>query len=527
MMNDRKYDVIVVGGGHNGLTCAAFLARAGRSVLVIEAADELGGAARNTEIAPGYTVSACAHILHLLHPRVRSTLKLERHGLKLAARQMPTVALGEDGNHLTLNGAKINGDLSDAEDARSWQRLHKQLLRMSRVLHSFFGRVQPRLGTKSWADRFALARLGLSIRLLGKRNMREFMRIVNMNAADLLNDELSDERLKGALAFDSVLGANFGPRSPGSVLTWMYRLTGEANGSDDGLAMPVGGMGAVAAALAASAKELGVEIQTGTPVRRIVVEDDRAVAVELDSGDVLRARAVVSGADPKTTLINLVGPEHLDTGFLRSVNSFRTNGLVAKLNLALDGLPEFTGLDTAALGGRLVIAPDIGYVERAFDHSKYGEFSEKPAIEITIPTLHDPSLAPEGGHILSAVVQYAPYNIEGGWDAQRETFADHLLKIMADYAPGLAQHIVARQLLTPLDIEREFGITGGHWHHGDLAIDQMLMLRPVPGWAQYQMPLAGLYLCGAGSHPGGGVMGAAGMNAAKRVHADLKRENQV
>ena len=521
---NQQYDVIVIGGGHNGLTCAAFLARGGRSVLVVEAADELGGAARNAEIAPGYTVSACAHILHLLHPRVRSALKLERHGLKLATRQMPTVALGEAGNHLTIKGDKIDGELVDTEDSRSWQLLHKRLLRMSRVLHSVFGRIQPRLGTKSWADRFALARLGLSLRLLGKRDMREFMRIVNMNAADLLNDELSDERLKGALAFDSVLGANFGPRSPGSVLSWMYRLTGEANGSDDGLSIPVGGMGAVAGALAASARDLGVDIQTAARVRRVVVEDDRAVAVELESGSVLRASAVVSSADPKTTLRKLVEPEYLDTDFLRSVNNFRSNGLVAKLNLALNGLPEFTGLDNAALGGRLVIAHDIGYVERAFDHSKYGEYSSQPAIEITIPTLHDSSLAPEGGHILSAVVQYAPYDLDGGWDAQREAFADHVVAIIARYAPGLAERIVARQLLTPVDIEREFGISGGHWHHGDIAFDQMLMLRPVPGWAQYQMPLPGLYLCGAGSHPGGGVMGAAGMNAAQRVLTDLKRE---
>ncbi len=524
-MNQRKYDVIVIGGGHNGLVCAAFLARAGRSVLVVEAADRLGGAARNDEIAPGYTASACAHILHLLHPRVRSALKLQHHGLKLAVRQMPTVALAEDGNHLTLDGTRISGALSNDEDARSWPRLHKRLLRMSRVLHSFLGRTQPRLGTKSWSDRIALARLGLSLRLLGKTDMREFLRIVNMNAADLLDEELTNEQLKGVLAFDSVLGANFGPRSPGSVLTWMYRLTGEANGSNDGLAIPVGGMGAVAAALATSAKSFGVQIQTATPVKRIIVENDYAVAVELESGDILRARAVVSSADPKTTLLNLLGSEYLDTGFLRKVKRIRSNGLAARLNLALDGLPEFTGLDHAALGGRLVIAPDIGYVERAFDHSKYGEYSSQPAIEITIPTLHDSSLAPQGGHILCAVVQYTPYNLDGGWEAQREAFADHVVAIIERYAPGLNAHIVARQILTPLDIEREFGITGGHWHHGDLAIDQMLMLRPVPGWAQYQMPLRGLYLCGAGSHPGGGVMGAAGMNAAKRVHTDLKREN--
>jgi len=526
MTNDRKYGAIVVGGGHNGLACAAFLAKAGSSVLVVEAAESLGGAARNVEIAPGYTAPACAHILHLLHPRVRSALKLKKHGLKLAARRLPTVALGADGNHLTLSGDRIAGDVTE-EDAQSWRRLRKRLLRIAGALHPFLGRTPPRFGGDSWADRLTLARLGLSLRLLGKTDMRDFLRIVNMDAADLLDDELSHGPLKGALAFDSVLGTNFGPRSPGSVLTWLYRLAGEAKGGRDGLAIPAGGMGAVGEALAASAAAFGADIRTGTPVRRIVVENDRAAAVELESGTVLHSHAVISNADPKTTLFDLVGTEHLDTGFLRRIKGFRTNGLAAKLNLALDGLPEFTGLDRAALGGRLVIAPDIGYVERAFDHSKYGEYSAEPAIEITIPTLHDPALAPDGCHVLSAVVQYAPYGLEGGWGAHREEFADQAVATIARYAPGLANRIVARQLLTPEDIERDFGIAGGHWHHGDLAVDQMLMLRPVPCWAQYEMPIPGLYLCGAGSHPGGGVMGAAGMNAARRVLADSKAEDKA
>ncbi|MDH3230093.1 MAG: NAD(P)/FAD-dependent oxidoreductase [Alphaproteobacteria bacterium] len=524
MTDDRKYGAIIIGGGHNGLVCAGFLARAGQSVLVVEAADRLGGAARNAEIAPGYTAPSCAHILHLLHPRVRAKLKLRRHGLKLAARRMPTVALDPDGNHLTLGGKRITGSVPD-EDARSWRRLRKRLLRMAGALHPFLGRTPPRLGGESWQDRLTLARLGLSLRMLGKTEMRDFLRIVNMNAADLLDDELSDDRLKGALAFDAVLGTNFGPRSPGSVLTWLYRLAGEAKGGRRGLAIPEGGMGAVTEALAASALAFGADIRTGTPVRRIVVEGDRATAVELESGTVLRTRAVISSADPKTTFLDLVGPEHLDTGFLRRVRNFRTNGLAAKLNLALDELPEFTGLDRAALGGRLVIAPDIGYVERAFDHSKYGEYSAEPAIEITIPTVHDASLAPGGGHVLSAVVQYAPRDLKGGWDAHRDAFADHAVAAIARYAPGLAERIVERQVLTPADIEREFRITGGHWHHGDLAIDQMLMLRPVPGWAQYEAPVAGLYLCGAGAHPGGGVMGAAGMNAAQRILATRKGED--
>jgi phytoene dehydrogenase-like protein len=349
--------------------------------------------------------------------------------------------------------------------------------------------------------------------------MREFLRVVNMNAADLLDDTLSDELLKGALAFDAVLGSNFGPRSPGSVLTWLYRLAGEAKGQSDGLALPAGGMGAVTGALLAAARGFGAEIITGAPVRRVVVEQDRAAGVELESGEVRSARSVASSADPKTTFLELAGSEHLDTGFLRRVRNIRMNGLAAKVNLALDGLPSFAGLEPEALAGRLVIAPDIGYVERAFDHAKYGEFSTEPVIEITIPTLHDKSLAPDGGHVLSAIVQYAPFDLKGGWETEREAFADLVVRSIARYAADLPDRIVARQILTPADIERDFGVTGGHWHHGDLAVDQMLMLRPVPGWAQYATPLPGLYLCGAGAHPGGGVTGAPGMNAARRILA--------
>lgn len=519
MTADRKYDAIVIGGGHNGLACAAFLAKGGSSVLVVEAADSLGGAARNTEIAPGYTAPALAHILHLLHPDVRRSLKLKKHGLKLAARNLPTVALCPDGRHLTLTGNHIAGADADI-DAKAYADLRRRLLGMAGALHGFLGRTPPRLGADGgWRDRLTLARLGLSLRLLGKTGMREFLRIVNMNVADLLDDNLSGDLLKGALAFDSVLGSNFGPRSPGSVLTLLYRLAGEAKGGGDGLAIPAGGMGAVTEALAASARAFGAEIRTATPVRRIVVEGDRATGVELESGEILTARTIASSADPKTTFLDLAGAEHLDTGFIRRVGNIRTKGLAAKLNLALDGLPDFPGLDRELLGGRLVIAPDIGYVERAFDHSKYGEYSPHPAIEFTIPTLHDDGLAPDGKHVLSAIVQYAPHDLKGGWEAQRDAFADSAVQAISRHAPGLTGRIVARQVLTPTDIERDFRMTGGHWHHGDLAVDQMLMLRPVPGAAQYDTPLPGLYLCGAGAHPGGGVTGAAGMNAARRILA--------
>ena len=513
-----SFDSIVIGAGHNGLVCAAYLAKAGRKVLVVEAADHVGGAAVTREIAPGYKVSACAHILHHLHPKVIRDLKLKSHGLRLSAKNLPTVALGSDGQHLTLNGNKAHGALSDA-DRQALPRWRKRLLRFASHLQPMLATVPPRLGSGERSDMRTLLKLGWAIRRLGRNDMQELLRVGGMNVADLLEDTFESDLLRGTYAFDAVLGTHLGPRSPGSVLTLLYRLAGRGNGVAGALTLPKGGMGAVTGALAGAAQSAGAEIRTGSPVRRILVADDRAVGVELDNGEQISAANVISNADPRRTFMGLLGAEHLDTGFVRRVSNIRMRGNAAKLNLALDGLPAFTGLAEADLRGRLVIAPDIDYVERAFNPAKYGEYSPEPVMEITIPSLNDPSLAPEGKHVLSAVVQYAPYDLKDGWAGAREGFAKVLLDQLERYAPGLGAKIVASKLFTPADIEREFRMTGGHWHHGELVLDQMLMLRPVPGAAQYAAPLAGLYLCGAGTHPGGGVMGAAGLNAANQVIA--------
>lgn len=518
-----QHDAIVIGGGHNGLTCAAYLARAGKRVVVVEAADQVGGAARTATITDGFKVSGCAHILHLLHPKVAGDLDLARHGLSYSMSDMPTIALAADGRHLTLsNDTAATADAlkaHSAADAAAYPTLHGSLSRFAAALQPFLAKVPPRLGTANWSDRLTLIKLGWAIRRLGREDMREFLRVVGMNVADLLEDELESNLLKGAIAFDAVLGTHLGPRSPNSMLTYLYRLAGEGSATNGALRHPKGGMGGFAQALAAAARDAGAEIRTGDPVARILVAHDRAAGVALASGETLAARCVVSNADPRTTFLDLLGPAHLDTGFVRRVSNIRTRGNAAKLHLALDALPAFTGLEAAQLGGRLLIAPSVDYVENAFNHAKYGEFSEEPAIEITLPSVHDASLAPEGKHVLSAIVQYAPYALKAGWDQARDAFADTAVKTIAAYAPGLEDLIVERQVITPLDLERDYGMTGGHWHHGELAIDQMFMLRPVPGAAQYTTPLSGLYLCGAGAHPGGGVMGVAGMNAAQQVIA--------
>ena len=522
-----SYDVVIVGGGHNGLVCAAYLGRAGRRVLVVEAASGFGGCAVSAEFAPGFTVSPGAHIVHMLHPIIARDLDLAGHGLRYANADMSTVALDPGAKHLVFKRVLMADDslaAHSATDAANLAALRRRLMRFAEFIRRFQGTVPPRLGTKDWSNRQRLAKVAWRLRRLGRDDMREFLRVAMINIADVLDDELESDLLKGAIGFDAVLGTGLGPRSPNSVFSLLYRLAGETNGAPGALALPEGGMGTVTGAMAAAARSAGAELRADAAVSRILVEDDRAAGVELRSGEIIRAAAVVSNADPKTTFLTLLGTEHLDTGFVRRIANIRTRGTVAKLHLALDGQPDFTDLDAVHLGGRLVIAPSLDYVERAFNPCKYGAYSPAPAIEITIPSITDRTLAPEGKHVLSATVQYAPYALKGGWDAAREDFADTIVETIAEYAPGLARLIVARELLTPVDIERRFGVPGGHWHHGELAPDQLFMMRPVPGAGQYDTPLPGLYLCGAGTHPGGGVMGAAGMNAAGRlIECEAKR----
>ncbi len=513
------YDCIVVGGGHNGLVCASYLARGGRSVLLLEAADRVGGAAVTREFTPGYSVSACAHLLHLMPRSVMGELNLESHGLHLASDRMPTTALSLDGSPLSVDPDDVTDVAARSlADAAALPAYAARLRRLAEALQPLLETVPPRLGTGSWGDRLSLLRMGWQIRRLGRRDMRELLRIGGMCVQDLLDEHFETPLLKGALGFDAVLGSNFAPRSPGSVFTLLYRLAaaGAAGGS---LAVPVGGLGALSQALARSATAAGVVIRTNAPVERILVADDRAAGVVLQSGESFLADTVISNADPKTTFLGLLGSEHLDTGFVRRVKHLRARGLSAKLHLALDRLPRFNGVEDAALRGRLLVSPSLEYIERAFNHAKYGEFSQAPILEVTVPTVADPQLAPAGKHVLSVVVQYVPYQLAAGeWGEQQKGRLTQIVVDLLDaHAPGLGDSIVATELLTPADIEREFRISGGHWHHAELALDQFLMVRPVPGAAQYNTPLAGLFLCGAGTHPGGGVMGVAGRNAARQV----------
>ena len=505
----ERYDAIVIGAGHNGLVCSALLAKAGRKVLVLEANERVGGAAITREFADGYSVSACAHLLYQLQPKVRKELGLSP---KLASDAMQTIALSEDGKHVRYSDGNVKG-VGDG-DVTSYRQFHRQMTRFAELLNTYLNKTPPRLGTSDFGDLATLGRLAFDMRRLGRGEMRTFLRLIGINIHDEVTERFDSPLLRGALGFDAVLGTHLGPRSPNTIMTYLYRLAA----GHGRLAVPQGGMGSLAEELAQVARAAGVTIRTNMPVGRIVVENGRVAGVETAGGERFESLTVVSNADPKRTIMELVGTRHVETGFTRRIDHIRMRGNAAKLHLALDGLPDIDGLAKNEFGDRLVIAPDEHYVERAFNPAKYGECSAEPVVEMTFPSFRDKALAPTGKHVMSCVVQYAPYALKNGWDdAAREAFTKTCIDTIGRYAPDLASRITASELLTPADIEHEFHITGGHWHHGELALDQFMFVRPVCGAAQYRMPLDGLYLCGAGAHPGGGVSGAAGRNAARFI----------
>ena len=510
-------NAIVIGAGHNGLICSTYLANAGFDVVLLEAAGHLGGAGDTREFAEGFKSSGCANFLYQLNGQVYKDLQLEKNGLTVVASALSTVALSMNGAPVIMTENALAGAVEQS-DENSYTEFTRLMGRFGKLLSKIMGKTPPLLVNGSLADGLTLAQFGLDIRRMGRSDMREFMRIIAINIYDVLNEYFENDLVKGALALDAVLGAHLGPRSPNTVLSFLHRLSGNFSGEQRNYMQPKGGMAGVSAALARAAKNAGVEIRTKSPVQNIIVEHGKVTGVKLTTGEVIRSLRVVSSVDPKTTILSLVGARHCETGFIRRISNIRSNGNASRMNLALSGLPEFSGLDRDLLGQRLLIAPDMDYVERAFNPAKYGECSPEPVMEISIPTMSDPDLAPPGQHVLSATVQYSPYGLRSGWSTQqKQRFAEQVFSVLDQYAPNLRQQVLATDILSPADIEHRYGMQGGHWHHGELTLDQFLFVRPVAGSAQYQTPVDGLYFCGAGAHPGGGITGLPGRNAARVI----------
>jgi len=527
-MATQRYDAAIIGGGHNGLICAAYLAKAGRRVVLLEAADRLGGLAREREIAPGLQAPLGAHLLTGFSPKVASDLELARHGLKLTSRSLDTVSLLPDAERLTLSAEPAVTDASlrrfSAADATRFPVMRARMLRLAAALRPFLLRTPPQLRFESWSDRIEMLRLALAIRRLGRADMRELLRIIGINVADLVEDAFESSALQGAIAFDAVLGNLMGPRSPNTVYTLLYRWAGAVEGQAGAVTLPLGGMTALIEALAGAARAAGAEIRSNAPVARILARAGAVEGVVLANGEVIPCPTVLSSAHPKSTLLDLLGVEHLDADFVRDIRHVRGNGANAKVNLVLSALPD--ALQDGTVGqARMIVAPSVQCLERSFDQAKYGAVPDNFALEAIVPTLHGTSGAASGRQLLSVIVQYAPHRLRGtDWATQRDALGDRVVAMLEEALPGLTDRIEARQVVTPADLESDFALPGGHWHHIETGLDQTFMLRPVPRFAQYRMPVAGLYLCGAGCHPGGGLTGAPGANAARQALADFKTE---
>ena len=481
-------DAIIIGGGVNGLACARRLTARGRRVVVLEAALLPGGGAGSAEFHPGFTAPSLAHLTQGLDPRLAALVPVAFHA------PLPTIVLGEGGP------LRVQGGRAEGADAAAWATLHARLSRFALALAPFRRLGPPLLGKGN--DWLPMLKHLWGVKGLGRDELRELMRMILINVHDVGEDELTDERLRGLLSFDATLGAWLGPRSPNSLILYLDRL---ARGTDP--LLPVGGMGALAGALAK-----GLEVRCNARVEAILVEGDRAVGVRLAGGEEMRAPLVISAINPRTTFQHLVGPRHLDAGFHKSVGHIRMRGGAAKLHLALDGLPDLP--DARA---RIVLAPSSHAVENAFNPVKYGEVPARPVMEFILPSAFEPGFAPDGKHVLSAIVQFAPHAPKLGLDAARAQMLENSLKVLEDAVPGLRAKVLHAELLMPQDIEARFGMVNGNWHHGELAVEQMLFNRPLHGTDRYATPIPGLWLAGAGAHPGGGIEGAAGWNAADRI----------
>lgn len=525
----EQRDVIIIGGGHNGLVTAFYLAKAGFKPLVIERRPQVGGAAVTDAFYPGFRCSTLSHSAGPIRADIVRDMRLDQHGLNLITPDVGLIALSPDGRALPLynDAQKALAEIAkfSPKDASNYIEFEKALRKIGSVIDDVLRMPPPDIDNPSKGDLWGMLQTGRAVRKLGKKDMYRLLRWGPMAVADLVAEFFGTELLRATIAARGIFGTAMGPWSAGSSLVLLIRAAADPHPAGSST-FAAGGAGSVTQAMASAAQKVGAEIRPGADVIEVRIKDGKAIGVVLSNGEEIRAGVVVSNADPKRTLLKLVDPTHLAPGFVQKLKNYRMPGTVAKVNLALSGLPNFKAMPgaNAALTGRIHIGPEIDYLERAFDESKYGNFSRQPFMEVAIPSLSDPSLAPAGKHVMSVYMQYAPYKLKSGdWDVERVALGDTVVKTLAQYAPNLPSMVLHHQIITPRDLEDTYGLTGGHIFHGELALDQFFTMRPLLDWSRYNTPIANLFLCGSGTHPGTGLTGGSGANAAREILKQLKR----
>jgi phytoene dehydrogenase-like protein len=529
MSANSRYDVIVIGGGHNGLVHAAYLARAGKKVLVLERRHVLGGAAVTEEIFPGFKFSVCSYVVSLLRPEIIRDLDLPRHGLEILPLD-GTFTPMPNGDYLwrVNDHAKTRREIARHSplDAEAYEEYGKAMAEQGKFLKPILGMVPPDPSRLSADALRKLMFLGRRFRDLPEPDQHNQVQLMTMSAIDFLDQWFETDVLKATMSASGIIGTFLGVRSPGTAYVLLHHYMGEIDGAFRAWGFARGGTGAISNAIADAAREAGVEIRTQAAIAKIIVKNGKAKGVVLTSGDEIYAETISSSVDPRLTFNKFIEAEHLPADFLEDINRFKYRGSSGKVNMALDALPNFKAIPGpgAHLRGAISISPSVEYMERAYDDAKYGNFSRKPYIDMVIPSLTDPSVAPPGKHVLSCFVQYAPYKLRPGsnWDDQKEAFGDTVVNTIAEYAPNIKDIILHKQVITPLDLEREWGLSEGNIFQGELSLEQLFFLRPAPGYARFRTPIQNLYMCGSATHPGGGIMGAPGRLAALEILKDIK-----
>jgi phytoene dehydrogenase-like protein len=522
----QAYDAIIIGGGHNGLTCAAYLAKAGRKTLVLERRHILGGAAVSEEIYPGFTYTVCSYVVSLLRPEVIRELELAKHGLHILPLYSSFAPM-ENGDYFATHADEASTyeevRRHSKRDAEMYPLFNQMMYEMAFAVKPILGTVPPDPSAPGLRGLRDLGRLGKHIQGLGKKTFHELTKIMTMSASDFLDEWYESDIVKAMGALNGIIGTMLGPRSPGTAYVLLHHYMGELDGAFTAWGSQKGGTGGVSEAIASAARSHGAEIRCNAPVSQVRVENGRAVGVVLENGDEIRAKTVASGCDPKVTFRKLVEEKELPADLVRAIDKFKYRGSSGKVNLSLDALPSFSAMkDPAMLKGMVEICPSMDYLERAYDDASYGGFSKRPYMDISIPSLNDPTMAPPGKHVMSIFVQYAAYDMaeHGTRDQQRDAFGDAVLDTLADFAPNIKDIILHKQVLTPWDLEQDIGLTEGNIFQGELTLDQLFFFRPVPGWADYRTPIRNYYQCGSGTHPGGGITAGPGRLAALEILRD-------